>query len=386
MKRIFLIVLDSFGAGAQEDAVQFADAGSNTLKTVSGQPEFFAPNLERLGLFHIPGSPRRPTVSPIGAYGRMRERSRAKDTTVGHWELAGLVTPQPLPTFPHGFPRDVIAEFEKRTGRGTLCNLPYSGTAAIADYAGEQRKTGKLIVYTSADSVFQIAAHESWIGLEELYRCCEIARELLRGEYAVGRVIARPFVGENGNYTRTANRHDYALQPPGETLPDVLCAAGLDVIGVGKIYDIFAGRGITESIRTKNNRDGQRELLRLMERDFHGLCFANLVDFDMLYGHRRDAAGYAAAISDFDRCLGELMRKMSGEDLLMITADHGCDPAFAGTDHTREFVPILCYGAQILPRALGTRNTFADAAASIGEFLRVPYVGAGESFAGELRK
>jgi len=384
LKRIFLIVLDSLGIGAQEDAGRFGDNGSNTLGSICKHENFFAPNLKRLGLFHIEGVETAGGSDPIGAYARMRERSAAKDTTVGHWEIAGLVTEDPLPTYPKGFPQEVIAEFERRTGREVLCNLPYSGTDAIRDYAEEQIKTGKLIVYTSADSVFQIAAHEEHIGLKELYRCCEIARELLKGKYGVGRVIARPYIGKNGNFTRTANRHDYSLEPPEKTMLDYISEAGMDVISVGKISDIFAGRGITESYPTKGNADGENKLLEIAERDFHGLCFVNLVDFDMKYGHRRDVAGYAESVSEFDDCLGKLLERLNDEDAIIITADHGCDPAFNGTDHTREFVPMLCCGNRILSKNLGTRETFADISATVMEMLNVSGKTAGRSFAAEI--
>jgi len=387
VKRVFLIVLDSFGIGAMEDAAKFGDEGSNTLATVSAQENFYAPNLTKLGLFHIEGVAKAAAEDkPRGAYARLKERSAAKDTTMGHWEIAGLVSDRPHPTYPDGFPEDLIKEYERRTGRGVLANKPYSGTVVISEFAEEQKRTGKLIVYTSADSVFQVAAHEEHIGLDELYRCCEIAREMLQGEHAVGRVIARPYIGENGNYTRTANRHDYSVEPPAETVLDRISAAGLDVIGVGKIYDIFAGKGITESIRIQNNADGQQKVLELMDRDFHGLCFVNLVDFDAMYGHRNDPAGYAAAVSDFDRSLGQMMEKMGEDDLIMITADHGCDPGFRGTDHTREYVPLLCWGRNIVPVDLKTRDTFADIAATVAELLGVDAETAGTSFAKEILK
>ena len=387
MKRVFLIVLDSFGIGAMDDAEKFGDAGSNTLRTVSAQKEFFAPNLAKLGLFHIEGVDHTNAEgTPIGAYARLRERSAAKDTTMGHWEIAGLVSDHPQPTYPDGFPEELIAEYERLTGRGVLANKPYSGTTVISEFAEEQKRTGKLIVYTSADSVFQVAAHEEHIGLEELYRCCEIARNMLTGEHAVGRVIARPYIGEDGNYTRTSNRHDYALEPPAPTALNDISNVGLDVIGVGKIHDIFAGSGVTECIRIKNNADGQQKVLELADRDFYGLCFVNLVDFDAMYGHRNDPAGYAQAITDFDVSLGQLMEKLGDEDLLMITADHGCDPGFPGTDHTREYVPLLCYGRQIKPVDLKTRDSFADIAATVTELLVVPSEREGVSFAKEILK
>lgn len=356
INRIFLIVLDSFGVGEMPDAASYGDAGSNTLRSIAHSKHFNAPNLTSLGLF---GS------SDIAAHGKMAERSCGKETTVGHWEIAGAISKRPMPYYPNGFPDEVIREFERLTGRRVLCNKPYSGTKVIADYGEEHMKTGSLIVYTSADSVFQIAAHEDIVPPPELYDICKKARAMLTGEHAVGRVIARPFVGEKGNFTRTANRHDYALEPPGTTMLDVLKEKHIDVIGVGKIADIFSGRGISRSIPTESNADGMAKTLALSREDFHGLAFVNLVDFDSVYGHRNDVDGYARAISEFDAWLGEFMKTMRDSDLLIVTADHGCDPATESTDHSREYVPILVYGNGVKPASLGVRESFADIAATV---------------------
>ena len=385
IKRVFLIVLDSFGVGAAPDAADFGDAGADTLGSCAATGTLRVPNMRKLGLFNIAGvSCGTPATAPAGAFGRLQEHSRGKDTTVGHWELAGLVSPRPLPLYPQGFPEDLIREFERRTGRGVLCNRPASGTQVIQDYGREQKETGKLIVYTSGDSVFQIAAHEEYIGLAELYRCCEIARELLQGEHGVGRVIARPYVGEYPDYTRTANRHDYSLIPPGPTMPRALAQAGLTVIGVGKIRDIFAGDGITETHPISGNTDGLEKTLALAERDFRGLCFVNLVDFDSRYGHRRDAPGYAAALNEFDDFLGDFLPRLGEGDLLLITADHGCDPGYSGTDHTREYVPLLAAGPGVRPGTdLGTR-AFADVGATVLSLFGVHGDIAGESLTDEM--
>lgn len=387
MKRVFLIVLDSFGIGAMEDAASYGDFDVNTLRSVSKSPYFSMPNMDRLGLFSIDGvreacgeacSPR--CSRPVGAYARLTEASRGKDTTIGHWEIAGIYSEKPLPTYPKGFPQELMDEFSKRTGREVLCNLPYSGTEVIADYGDEHIKTGALIVYTSADSVFQIAAHEDVVPVEQLYEYCRIARKLLRGEHGVGRVIARPFTGPlGGPYTRTANRHDFSMLPPGVTMLDQLKEAGRDVIAVGKIQDIFAGKGITEAVYTKGNAEGIERTLAYLDKDFEGLCFVNLVDYDMLYGHRRDVDGYAGALAFFDEKLPEIMGKMREDDILMITADHGCDPAYTKTtDHTREYVPFLMYGKNVTPGNLGTRKTFADIGATV-----LQYFSAAPQFAGE---
>ena len=344
MKRVFLIVLDSVGIGAMDDADKFGDAGTNTLRSASRGSCFHVPNMEQMGLFNIDGMDWHEGVKkPTAGYARMTEASQGKDTTIGHWEIAGLISHKPLPVYPQGFPDDVIEAFEKMTGRGVLCNKPYSGTEVIKDYGDEHVKTGKLIVYTSADSVFQIAAHESVVPVETLYEYCRMARKLLTGKHSVGRVIARPFVGESGAYVRTTNRHDFSLEPTGTTMLDVLKEAGKDVIGVGKIKDIFAGRGVTSYVYTKGNADGIDKTLGYLDQDFDGLCFINLVDFDMLYGHRNDIEGYAKALTEFDKALPSIIGKMREDDLLMITADHGNDPTYKGTDHTRECVPCLMY-------------------------------------------
>lgn len=382
MKRIFLIVLDSFGIGQMPDAAQYNDVDVNTLLSVSKSPYFNMPNFAKLGLFHIDGvSVGTKEASPRALIARMTEASKGKDTTIGHWEIAGMISESPLPTYPEGFPKEVLDEFTKRTGRRVLCNKPYSGTKVIEEYGDEHQRTGDLIVYTSADSVFQIAAHEEVVPLEKLYEYCHIAREILQGKHGVGRVIARPFVGPMGGpYTRTAHRHDYSLVPPKDTMLDVLKNAGKDVIAVGKINDIFAGKGITEFVYTSGNEEGIVRTLEYMDKDFEGLCFVNLVDYDMLYGHRRDVDGYAKALAYFDEKLPEIMSKMREDDILMITADHGCDPAYtATTDHTREYTPFLVYGPKITPKNMGTRKTFADIAATVVQYFGIPSTLSGES-------
>ncbi len=371
MRRIFLIVLDSFGMGALPDAAEYGDIGSNTLLSVAQNPDFDAPILTSWGLFNIegvaPALKSRAVACPLAAYARIAEASRGKDTTIGHWEIAGIVSERALPTYPDGFPEEIIRPFEEQTGRKVICNRPYSGTQVLLDYGREQLKTGALIVYTSADSVFQIAAHEDLIGVEQLYAYCEIARSLLVGKHAVGRVIARPYTGTYPDFVRTSRRHDYSIAPPAETMLNVLEKANRSVIGIGKISDIFAGSGITASVRTNGNEDGMEKTIAYMEREFEGLCFVNLVDFDMKYGHRNDAAGYAAAVSVFDRQLREMVRRMKEEDVVMITADHGCDPGFLkSTDHTREYVPFLAYGKAIRSGVdLGTRKSFSDIAQTV---------------------
>ncbi len=374
MKRIFLIVLDSFGIGEMEDAASYGDVNVNTLRSCAQSPFLNLPHMRKLGLFNITGvEVGEPAQSPIAVYGRIAEASKGKDTTIGHWEIAGICSDRPLPTYPNGFPKEVLAEFTARTGRGVLCNKPYSGTAVIQEYGEEHLRTGDLIVYTSADSVFQIAAHEEKVPLEQLYEYCRIAREILVGEHGVGRVIARPFVGEKaGEFTRTSNRHDFSLLPPAVTMLDQLKAAGKDVIAVGKINDIFAGKGITEYTYTGGNAEGIEKTLAYMQKDFEGLCFTNLVDYDSLYGHRRDVDGYAKALSYFDSKLPELMVAMGEEDLLMITADHGCDPGYgATTDHTREYIPFLMFGKNLQPNDLGTRKTFADIGATVLQYFSI---------------
>ncbi len=383
MKRIFLIVLDSFGIGAMPDAEKFGDVGVNTLAACAASSKLHIPNMIAAGLGNIDGVACLPKAeNPTGAVARLTESSMGKDTTIGHWEISGIVSDDPLPTYPNGFPQEVLDAFEAATGRGVLCNLPYSGTDVIRDYGPEQQATGKWIVYTSADSVFQVAAHEEWIPLEELYDACRKAREILKGKHGVGRVIARPFVGDSvSGFKRTSNRHDYSLEPPAKTLLDAVKEAGLASIGVGKIYDIFAGRGTTEHVYNKSNADGMNHAMNYAKQDFKGLCFVNLVDFDMIFGHRRDIDGYANALSEFDAWLGSFMKELGDEDVVMITADHGCDPAYqATTDHTREYVPLLVLGKKIKPVNLGTRKTFADIAATIAQMLNVPLETPGESF------
>lgn len=387
IKRIFLIVLDSCGVGAAPDSAAFGDIGVNTLRSCAASPKFSIPHLIEAGLGNLDGIDYLPkTNHPTAALARLQEASMGKDTTIGHWEIAGIVSPNPLPTYPQGFPQEVLEEFEKQTGRGVLCNLPYSGTDVIRDYGEEQKKTGKWIVYTSADSVFQVAANENWIPLEELYDACRKARAILRGKHGVGRVIARPYVGQSpSEFRRTSNRHDFSLEPPKQTMLDAIKAAGLDTLAVGKIYDIFAGQGTTEHIFNKSNADGMAHTDDYAARDFHGLCFVNLVDFDMQYGHRRDVDGYANALTEFDTWLGQFLPKLGEDDLVMITADHGCDPAYtATTDHTREYVPLVVLGKQVKPVNLGTRKSFADIAATVTELLNVPFETPGKSFAREI--
>lgn len=379
MKRVFLIVLDSVGIGEMPDAADYGDTGSNTLGAAARSPYFSMPNMRRLGLMNIDGvhiGSRE--EKPAGAFCRLSELSKGKDTTIGHWEIAGIVSRQPLPTYPQGFPEELLRQFEEQTGRGVLCNRPYSGTDVIRDYGREHMETGKLIVYTSADSVFQIAAHEEVVPVEQLYEYCRIARRLLTGEHGVGRVIARPFVGQEGSFRRTANRHDFSLEPPGITLLDQIEEAGMSVLSVGKIVDIFAGRGITEHVRTDGNEDGINRTLAYMKQDFTGLCFTNLVDYDMLYGHRNDVEGYARALTYFDGRLPELLQALGPEDILMITADHGCDPSTPSTDHSREYTPLVMYGAPITAgKNYGTRAGFCDIAATILAYLGIPQKCAG---------
>ena len=388
-KRIFLIVLDSFGIGELPDAPSYGDEGSNTLRGISSSGRFRVPNLTAAGLFNIDGvSDIFPGIAagvrPGGAYGRMAEASKGKDTTTGHWELAGVVSSRPMPVYPDGFPPEIIREFEKRTGHRTLCNRPYSGTEVINDFGEEHVATKALIVYTSADSVFQIAAHEEIIPPDLLYDYCRIARDLLQGEHGVGRVIARPFTGTAGHFRRTENRHDFSLEPPTDTMLDCLLREGLEVLSIGKIKDIFAGRGITEGIVSRNNVEGIAAVRAVMDREFTGLCFLNLVDFDMLYGHRNDVDGYAQAISVFDQALPDLQSRLRDGDLLIVTADHGCDPSTPGTDHSREYVPLLVQGSGVRPLNLGTRPTFADLATTVLDFFKVSGSIHGTSFLEEL--
>ncbi|HEX3039083.1 MAG TPA: phosphopentomutase [Caproiciproducens sp.] len=372
-KRVFLIVLDSVGIGEEPDAAEYGDEGSNTLAAAATSKYFDMPNMRELGLFNIDGVTCRPKAEhPLAAFARMREISKGKDTTIGHWEIAGIHSPEPLPTYPQGFPQEVIREFEEKTGRRVICNKPYSGTDVIRDYGKEHVETGALIVYTSADSVFQIAAHESVVPIEELYRCCQIARDMLVGKHGVGRVIARPFTGTFPNFTRTTNRHDFSLLPPNTTMLDQLTEDKFDVIAVGKINDIFAGRGVGRTIRTKGNEEGIERTIELTKEDFNGLCFVNLVDYDMLYGHRNDVDGYAKALTYFDRRLPEILQGLREDDLFMVTADHGCDPLTPSTDHSREYTPWVIYGKNVVPGTnLGTRPTFADIAATILDYFGI---------------
>lgn len=374
MKRTFLIVLDSVGIGEMPDAAEYGDKGTNTLKSAARSPYFNMPNMKNLGLFNIDGIDwTEGTARPTASVARMKEASKGKDTTIGHWEIAGLVSKQPLPTYPNGFPKEIIEEFSRKTGRGVLCNLPYSGTEVIKEYGGEHVRTGNLIVYTSADSVFQIAAHEDVVPVEQLYEYCRTARAMLTGKHGVGRVIARPFIGADGNYTRTARRHDFSLEPPGTTMLDQIISAGMEVLSVGKIKDIFAGRGISRFVYTTGNADGIEKTLEYMDEEFEGLCFVNLVDYDMLYGHRNDVDGYAKALTYFDEQLPKILEKLREEDMLMITADHGCDPAYTvSTDHSREYTPFLMYKKQIVPVNYGTRESFSDIGATILKYLGIP--------------
>ncbi|MFY9197846.1 MAG: phosphopentomutase [Acutalibacteraceae bacterium] len=384
-KRIFLIILDSFGIGNAPDANEYGDEGSNTLASISRSSFFKADTMKKLGIFNIDGVDCcEKEKTPIASFGRCFESSKGKDTTTGHWEICGVISKTPMPTYPNGFPPEVIKAFEKQTGRNVLCNLPYSGTKVIEDFGQEHIKTGSLIVYTSADSVFQIAAHEDIVPPNELYEYCKIARKILVGNHSVGRVIARPFVGDFPNFVRTSNRHDFSLLPPKKTLLDFIKSSNLDVFAIGKIKDIFVGQGITNHIATKNNTDGMNALDTAVDMDFNGLCFANLVDFDMIYGHRNDIDGYAKAISDFDLWLGDFSQKLSDDDMLIITADHGCDPATPSTDHSRESIPLLIYQPKKAPINLGTRNSFADIGKSIADILNINANIDGVSFAKEI--
>lgn len=372
-KRIFLIVLDSLGIGAAPDAKDFGDEGANTLKRIS-EGGINIPNLLSLGLSHIDGVDYLPkSGEPKAAVARLRELSRGKDTTIGHFEIAGLVSENPMPTYPEGFPEDIIKKFEEAVGRRAIVNKPYSGTKVIEDFGDIHVKTGDLIVYTSADSVFQIAAHEDVVPLNELYEICKKAREILVGEHAVGRVIARPFLGESGNYKRTANRRDFSLKPPRLTLLNAICDKKMDVISVGKISDIFAGEGITESYPTHSNYEGMAKAKELLKKDFTGLCFINLVDFDMLYGHRQDISGYKTALEEFDAFLPTFINNMKDDDLLIITADHGCDPGDKSTDHTREYVPLIICGNAIKGQNFRTLDSFATIAMTVSSLLGVGY-------------
>ncbi len=385
MGRIFLIVLDSVGIGEMPDAKEYGDEGSHTVYAASTDEQFYMPNMKKLGFFHLDGmkiDKRHAwafTKEPQeGAIVRLEERSKGKDTTTGHWEIAGLVSTEPMPTFPDGFPQELIDQLSKQTGRKILCNKPYSGTEVIKDFGKEHVETGALIVYTSADSVLQIAAHEQVIPVETLYEYCEQARKLCQGKWGVGRIIARPFEGE-WPYVRTARRHDYSLVPPRDTMLDILSKAGKDVIAVGKINDIFAGKGITEMIRTQDNADGIDQTINYTKKEFDGLCFVNLVDFDMKYGHRNDVPGYAKALSYFDQRLPEIIKGLKEEDILMITADHGCDPSTPSTDHSREYTPLVICGTHIKSVNLGTKKGFGTIAATILDYFKIDGKVEGES-------
>ena len=373
--RVFLVVLDSFGIGEASDSASFKDEGSNTLAAVCSYGNEFFPNLSKLGLFDIDGHKDERIINylknqdektlyagrPVGSYGRIRELSNGKDSTIGHWEMAGVYSPSPLPTYPEGFPEEIIDALKEITGREILCNKPYSGTEVIKDFGEEHMKTGALIVYTSADSVLQIAAHEDIVPLDELYDYCAKARELMTGKHGVGRVIARPFNGTPGNFVRTAGRHDYSLESPAATMLDVLKYKGLDVISIGKIKDLFAGRGLTKMIPTSSNTEGISKLLEMMDERFNGLCYVNLVDFDMKYGHRNDIEGYTKALHEFDDALGDIFLRLNPDDLLIVTADHGCDPSTESTDHSRENVPLMVYGAGFMtPHNMGSLAGFGN--------------------------
>jgi phosphopentomutase len=382
-----MIVIDSFGIGEMPDAASFGDEGSNTLLSCSKSQKFDLVNMGKLGLFNIDGvTCGQKAESPTAAYGRFAEKSMGKDTTVGHWELMGEISEKPFPTYPNGFPQSVINEFQEKTGRKVICNKPYSGTKVIEDYGRESVETGALIVYTSADSVFQIAAHESVVSVEKLYEYCEIARSILKGKHAVARVIARPFAGEYPNFVRTPNRHDFSLQPTTETVIDVLKKNNVKVIPVGKIYDIFAGKGLDAPIRTSGNTDGIKKTLEFMDEVFDGFCFVNLVDTDMLYGHRNDVDGYANALTEIDRAVGKMLEKLHDDDMLIITADHGCDPGTPSTDHSREYIPLLCCGKRIKPVNLGTRIGFDAIGAAVLDFFGIKDKITSSSFLSEVLK
>lgn len=387
--KIHVVVMDSVGIGEAPDAANFGDVGSHTLGHIAEKMNGLTmPVMESMGLANIePLQGMQATNEPKAYYGKMQEASVGKDTMTGHWEIMGLNIDKPFKVYPDGFPTELIAELEKRTGRKVLCNQPASGTQVIEDFGKEHMETGAIIVYTSADPVLQIAAHEEIIPLDELYKICEIARELtLQPEYLVGRVIARPFIGTPGDFSRTSNRHDYALKPFGRTTMNVLKDAGLDVIAIGKISDIFNGEGVTDAVRTKNNTDGMDKFAEVVRRDFHGMSFLNLVDFDANFGHRRDPLGYGQALEEFDARLPEITSAMSEDDLLIITADHGNDPTFHGTDHTREYVPLIVYSPRFNGGAeLELRDTFADIAATVAENFQVEAPAFGKSFLRELK-
>lgn len=380
-RRVFLIVLDSCGIGELPDAALYGDEGSNTVLSLTKSKYLNVPNLTSLGLFNLPTLDYgRGIASPIGAYGYSGEASKGKDTIVGHWEIAGIYTPKPFPLYPDGFPNDLVERFERAIGTKILCNKPYSGTEVIKDYGEEHLKTGYPIVYTSGDSVFQIAVHNDVYSEEKLYEMCEIARDMLHGEHNVARVIARPFAGKIGEFYRTSGRRDYALTPTEDTVLDKISAKGLDMISVGKIENVFSFRGITESHHTSGNTDGIENIINLQKKDFNGLCFVNLVDFDMLYGHRNDVDGYAKALNEFDDALDTIFANMRENDIYIVTADHGCDPATPSTDHSREYIPILCFGKNVKKGYLGKRNSFADIGCTVCEYLGADMPALGQSF------
>lgn len=385
-KRVFLIVLDSFGIGEAPDADAFGDKGANTLRSISESENFDINNLIKLGLYNIDGIDYlSDTNNPLVTYCRLQELSKGKDTTIGHWEIGGIVSHKPLPTYPDGFPDEIIDEFSKQTGRNILCNKPYSGTEVIKKYGQEHISTGDLIVYTSSDSVFQIAAHEDVVPVTTLYKYCKIARNILKGKHNVGRVIARPFTGVYPDFKRTSNRHDFSIKPSENTMLDYIKESGKDVIAVGKINDIFASQGVTQHKYTKDNADGMNITIKYSKQDFDGLCFVNLVDFDMVYGHRNDVDGYAKALSEFDLWLPYFLENMRDNDVLFITADHGCDPGFTKTtDHTREYVPLLIYGKHIKSVNLGTKRGFSCIAKTICDYLDVENNIDADSFLGEI--
>jgi len=384
MKRAIIIVLDSAGIGEMPDAAEWGDRGADTLGHIAAAlPGFKLPHLAKMGLGNIAplrGIP--PSPSPSGAFGKAAELSAGKDTTVGHWEIAGLVSENPFPVYPDGFPRDLVKAFEKKIGRKTLGNYAASGTEIIRDLGEEHLKTGRPIIYTSADSVFQIAAHEEIVPPEELYGFCRAARELLQGEHGVARVIARPFAGKPGTFERTSRRHDFSLPPPEDTILDLVVRRGMKTYGVGKIHDIFAGKGVSETVSIEDNQDGIDRTLEAMGKEGLSLIFTNLVDFDMKFGHRRDVEAYGRALEEFDGRVPEIVSALLPEDILFITADHGCDPTFAAhTDHTREYVPLLVGGPPVKPGVdLGVRQSFADIGQTISEYLGLAELGYGESF------
>lgn len=386
-KRVHLIVMDSVGIGEAPDAAQFNDVGSDTLGHIAETAGLTIPHLEQLGLGTIRPLAGVEAIADHQGYAtKLEEVSVGKDTMTGHWEIMGLNIQKPFRVFPEGFPPELLQQIEAFSGRKVVCNLPYSGTEVLDDYGPGQMETGDLIIYTSADPVLQIAAHEEVIPLEELYRICEYVREITKDEpYMIGRIIARPYLGEPGNFKRTSNRHDYALDPFGKTVLDSLKDNGKDVIAVGKINDIFNGQGITETVRTKSNMDGVDQLLNVMDKDFTGLSFTNLVDFDALYGHRRDTKGYAQAIEDFDQRIPEILAALKEDDLLIITADHGNDPTFPGTDHTREYVPLLVFSKNMKASGALPQGYFADISATIAENFNVPQTENGKSFLTRLK-